>query len=184
MPSHQILRHATLHERELEGAIEVHSQQYRREVQTQSTLDSGIISTMKATTRSNKNWLWVLIALAAVSALAVGIFEYATHRGQTTTTAQSGIEGTVTYGPLCPLEPCSTKPTFDFDIVVLRQSGDEAGRTPVKPDGSYKLALSPGSYQIKTSRSFTSEMGGTPRTAQVAEGKFTRLDLSFDTGIR
>jgi len=52
------------------------------------------------------------------------------------------------------------------------------------PDGSYKLALPPGIYQVKVSRSFTSQADGPPPTVQVMKGTFTQLDLSYDTGIR
>ncbi len=96
----------------------------------------------------------------------------------------SDIEGTVSYGPLCPIEPCSVKPTYDFDIIALKEKGSEAARARPNEDGKYTLKLPPGRYEIKASRSFASELGSPPRMVQVEANKPTHLDLSFDTGIR
>lgn len=109
---------------------------------------------------------------------------YAGYRLTQSNTVSSGISGTVSYGPLCPTEPCSVKPTYDFDIIALKENGSEAARTHPNEDGTYELKLPPGRYEIKASRSFASELGSPPRLVQVESNRPTHLDLSFDTGIR
>lgn len=122
--------------------------------------------------------LWIL---GIIIAICLGYAGYKLLHGDP---ASSGISGTVSYGPLCPVEPCSVKPAYDFDIIALRENGSEAARTRPHEDGTYELRLPPGRYEIKASRSFASELGSSPRVVQVETNKSTHLDLSFDTGIR
>lgn len=126
--------------------------------------------------------LWVL---AIITAVCLGYAGYKLMQGNTAPSDHSsGIDGTVSYGPLCPTEPCSVKPTYDFDIIALNENGREAARTRPDKDGKYSLKLPPDRYEIKASRSFASELGSPPPIVQVEANKSTHLDLSFDTGIR
>jgi hypothetical protein len=124
----------------------------------------------------------LLLATIIFVLLTVGGYWLISHQNRITLT--SGIEGTVTYGPLCPVEPCSIKPTFNFDIIAMQQNGSEAGHVQPDANGYYKLTLPPGTYQVKSSRSFGSTLGSTSPQTQVLSDRFTHLDLSFDTGIR
>lgn len=125
------------------------------------------------------------IILGVIITVCIGYAGYRLMQGGDASSGYSpGIDGTVSYGPLCPVEPCSVKPTYDFDIIALKENGSEAARTRPNEDGKYTLRLPPGRYEIKASRSFASELGSPPRVVQVENNKPTHLDLSFDTGIR
>lgn len=126
-----------------------------------------------------KKWSLLLVVL---SFFVVGVYWFTAHRPQTA----SGIEGTITYGPLCPgsSDTCSIRLTYNFDIIALYQDGSEAGRTRPDAIGQYKLAIAPGTYGVKASRSFASTLGNPLSEATVTKGKFTHRNLSFDTGIR
>lgn len=127
----------------------------------------------------------ILWALGIIIAVCLGYAGYKLMQGKTASSSySSGINGTVSYGPLCPTEPCSVKPSYDFDIIALKENGSEAARTRPNEDGNFKLELPPGRYEIKASRSFASELGSPPRMVQVEANRPTHLDLSFDTGIR
>lgn len=127
----------------------------------------------------------ILWALGIIIAVYIGYAGYRLIQGDTTFSGySSSINGTVSYGPLCPIEPCSVKPTYDFDIIALKENGSEAARTRPHEDGKYALELPPGQYEIKAGRSFASELGSPPRVVRVETNKPTHLDLSFDTGIR
>jgi len=124
------------------------------------------------------------IALACLLVVTVGLAVYWRLPHHTpSTSAESGVQGVVTYGPLCPVEPCSAKPSYDFDIIAF-QNNKEIGKVRPDRNGHYELMLSPGTYELKASRSFASELGGPPRLVQIQEGKLTQADLSFDTGVR
>lgn len=95
----------------------------------------------------------------------------------------SGVEGIIIYEPPCPLEPCSTKPIYDFDIIALR-GGNEVGRARPDQNGHYRLILSSGQYQIELSRPPVSGAGNRSFAVQVKPGKFSHQDLILDTGLR
>ena len=105
------------------------------------------------------------ILVAAISALAWG----ACSGGSTTSPETVGhpllvagdagtIHGTVTIGPLCPVERIppdpACRPTPELystvQVVIRAASGDELGRVPLDATGSYSVALDPGTYLVDT----------------------------------
>ncbi|TMK36594.1 MAG: carboxypeptidase regulatory-like domain-containing protein [Actinobacteria bacterium] len=97
----------------------------------------------------------------------------------------SGIFGTVTAGPTCPVErvgsPCPPAPW-----VGTVRATDDAGHpteTTTDENGDYTLTLEPGSYEV------VAVTDGGPPTGQpvaidVQAGHPIRVDLTVDTGIR
>ncbi len=101
--------------------------------------------------------------------------------------ANSGIQGTVTVGPQCPVvqaeSPCPDTP-FDGKVQVS-QGGGVIAQVQVDAQGSYRIALVPGTYVVLP---LVGGNGGpptaTPHTVVVHDGAFTQADLTIDTGIR
>ena len=98
----------------------------------------------------------------------------------------AGIHGIVRLGPLCPVQsvasPCPDKPVEGW--IGVKDSSGRWSSYRTSGDGSFSIALHPGSYQV-TAR----EIGDNPRTSKplsvaVRPGSFTELDLQIDTGIR
>jgi hypothetical protein len=96
-----------------------------------------------------------------------------------------GIEGRVTIGPTCPVEqinsPC---PPGSWSGTVRATSSDGAtSDTITASDGSYHLALAPGSYTVVP----VVEGGGPPTAKPVSVTVGTtmqQLNLQLDSGIR
>jgi len=97
----------------------------------------------------------------------------------------SGIFGTVTAGPTCPVEradsPCPPAPW----VGIVRATDDAGHPTDTRTDesGTYTLRLEPGSYEV------VAVTDGGPPTSQpitidVQIGNPIRVDLTVDTGIR
>jgi hypothetical protein len=97
-------------------------------------------------------------------------------------TVKSGLYGKVTRGPIMPVciaeEPCSG-PASGAVIVFLR-SGHETARTRTAANGTYRLALTPGTYTVHVLRARPVD----PATTWVPRGHFRHVDFSIDTGIR
>jgi hypothetical protein len=97
-------------------------------------------------------------------------------------TVKSGLYGKVTRGPITPVcvaeVPCSG-PTAGATIVFSR-AGREVSRTRTASDGTYRMALVPGTYSVRVLRYRPAE----PATAWVPRGRFRHVDFSIDTGIR
>ena len=96
-----------------------------------------------------------------------------------------GIEGHVTIGPMCPVEregsPCP--PGTWSGIVRATASDGSVHDTRTGADGSYQLALPPGTYTVTP----VVEGAGLPTAKPVTVTVTTAmqpLDLQLDSGIR
>lgn len=99
--------------------------------------------------------------------------------------AATGLEGTVTRGPITPdcqvTVPCYAPFSAGFTVsqgqaVVGRFQSDSAGR--------YEILLPPGDYVVAPDSGAPVFPGGQSRAATAGPAGITQLDLQFDTGIR
>jgi hypothetical protein len=97
--------------------------------------------------------------------------------------ARSGLYGRATKGPLTPVcsvsVPCYGPAARALIGFVMR--GRPTRWTRADGDGDYRIALAPGRYTVKSKIGFGAVE---PATLRVKAGRFTRADLSLDTGIR
>jgi hypothetical protein len=100
----------------------------------------------------------------------------------------SGVEGTVTIGPMCPVvtedTPCPDEP-YEATIVVEDESGDEVTTARSGEDGRFRVSLAPGTYTLVPQ---SPDAGGPPfaeeQRVEVLEGAYTHVSVSYDSGIR
>jgi len=106
--------------------------------------------------------------------------------------AGSGLRGRITEGPTCPVERDPPEPGceprgFTAKVSIFRQSdGRLVKRLYTDAEGRFKVRLRPGRYAI-TARSATG--GLYPRCpsgvkSRVRSGRYTRVAIDCDTGIR
>jgi hypothetical protein len=97
------------------------------------------------------------------------------------TTTDSGIAGKVVLGPQCPVvsleSPCPDKP-FQADVQVVDGSGDVVATAHSGKDGRFTYTLKPLSPN-ENGFPFGKEV-----PVSVRPHDFTRVTVSFDTGIR
>jgi hypothetical protein len=103
----------------------------------------------------------------------------------------TGVRGTVTAGPTCPVVTDPPQPGCDERVVagaVLVFSdarGSEVARVTSNADGTFAVELAPGTYLL-TAQPVDGLMG-TPAPLQVeveAGQPMTEAQVSYDTGIR
>ncbi|TAL54510.1 MAG: hypothetical protein EPN86_03900 [Nanoarchaeota archaeon] len=106
------------------------------------------------------------------------------------------LTGKVTIGPLCPVEPCRISQGVmkqiytSRDVVVFNENKQIAARINLNPDGSYKLNLTKGKYEIVVANkgeiiTYDAKTGiGALTKVTVEKGKTATLNLNVDTGIR
>ena len=108
-------------------------------------------------------------------------------------TLPSGIlQGTVTIGPLCPVEnpkdpTCKPKPELytSHKLVILDKDGSVAKTVDIDGNGNYQTYLMPGSYLVDFSPHDIGRPGAfKPPTAIIESDKTTLLDIHIDTGLR
>jgi hypothetical protein len=105
--------------------------------------------------------------------------------------AESGVSGTVTAGPTCPVvtdppDPaCADRPVAGAVLVVTDLAGVEVGRMTSDGDGSFALSLAPGAYRIEP-QPVDGLMGtAAPVEFFVVFGEPpTEVAIGYDTGIR
>jgi len=98
---------------------------------------------------------------------------------------RSGIFGTVSAGPTCPVEmvgsPCP--PRIWTGNVEATDANGHVFRTATDDQGNYAITLAPGSYQVLAVTGDGPPFGE-PTPVVVSTAATQRVDLSVDTGIR
>jgi hypothetical protein len=119
----------------------------------------------------------ILVALLLASAACA----------RTPVASSSGVEGTVTIGPQCPVEradqPCPDKPFAAKLLIVRASDGKVVARTNSGADGRFRVAVAPGSYRIEDGDSQVMPFLK-PVDVVVQPGAFATVSVSFDSGIR
>ncbi|MDQ3089958.1 MAG: hypothetical protein M3Q24_02300 [bacterium] len=100
----------------------------------------------------------------------------------------SGIRGTVTIGPTCPVERnppdpnCADKP-YNPTLSVSSKATGIAKTFKVTSNGKFEIALVPGIYVIKnTGEAILPRMSDVE--VSVSNNTYTDVNIEFDSGIR
>ena len=123
-----------------------------------------------------------MLRIAAGAAAVLVLLPAATSGGAT----GSGLYGTVRRGPVKPV--CQAGVTCDAPVtktmLVFSKSGKEIARVRSTAQGTYRIALQPGYYDVRA----TVKIGVTklpkPHAIHVRRDHWDKIDLFFDTGIR
>jgi hypothetical protein len=115
----------------------------------------------------------------------------ATSRSTATTTTvtaitASGIKGSVTIGPTCPVmrveDPCPDKP-YQATLTILTQDQKQITQFQTDANGYFKVDLAPGNYILHPESPKVM-----PRAQDISftvtSGQFTEVDVTYDSGIR
>ena len=102
----------------------------------------------------------------------------------------TGIGGTATAGPVCPVEQnppdpsCAPRPVAGATIVIRDGSGAQVAVAISAQDGKYFAALRPGHYVVDPQPVEGLLGTAAKQPADVAAGEITDVALEYDTGIR
>jgi hypothetical protein len=124
----------------------------------------------------------LVLALLALAISACGA-------GGPTDLPNSGIRGLVTLGPTCPVQiegdpqPCST--TYAATLEIHEQASDKLITTVSSgADGRFEVRLAPGTYRIVPQVAEVLPIAEPVEGIVVAAGRFTEVQVDFDSGIR
>ena len=103
---------------------------------------------------------------------------------------RTGIGGTATAGPVCPVETvppdpgCAPRPVPAAVVVVRDGAGSEVARVVTDADGSFFVELPAGQYLVEPQP--VEGLLGTAgsQTVTVVDGSSAAIQLDYDTGIR
>jgi hypothetical protein len=127
--------------------------------------------------------IFFLGVLLTIYAIAAGV-------GDSLNTSESGIEGQVSIGPMCPVErldrPCPDKP-FAASIRIQNQD-DQDDHMTVRSgeDGRFRAKMAPGKYKLTplAPNPGAPPHAPGPQTVTVESGKFAHVTIEYDSGIR
>lgn len=104
----------------------------------------------------------------------------------TPTPTDSGVEGQVFIGPVCPVvqpgQDCADKP-YQANLVVNNSNGREIVKVQTDEQGQFKIPLEPGEY-ILHPESPNVMPSASDQNFSVEAGKFTQVNITYDSGIR
>jgi hypothetical protein len=124
----------------------------------------------------------VIITLAGAVALYAGMFQQGDVSGT--------LKGTVTIGPLCPVEPCSVPRDQVVaayaarPLLITTKEGTFVQSVTADPDTGYSVSLRPGTYVVDIAQQGIGRSPDLPKTVTIRAGETVRLDIDIDTGIR
>ncbi len=102
--------------------------------------------------------------------------------------AGTGLQGTVTIAPTCPVQRVGAPPCvapLAATVSVRNPAGQEVTRFRSAADGTFKVDLAPGTYTLV---GISTGPAGLPRpipvTVTVVDGQYAQVNLTFDSGIR
>lgn len=106
----------------------------------------------------------------------------------TPTPVDSGITGTVTVGPMCPVmiqgQDCPDQP-YQANITVKSLEGKNIVQFHTDEQGNFKVPLAPGDYILHPEPSQGKPLPfAADQQFTVKPGEFTRLTVTYDSGIR
>lgn len=105
---------------------------------------------------------------------------------QTPQPLDSGIEGKVMIGPMCPVMqedvPCPDQP-YQAMLTILSMSGEKITQFQTDENGHFRVELAAGDYVLHPE-----SPNGLPFAKDIPftvnEHKFTLLEINYDSGIR
>ena len=125
-----------------------------------------------------------LVGLLLVAAACTG--ETRPPRSETIGDVRGVLTGSVTIGPLCPVEPCADGgDVYAGRELVLQQPGGVLLLVPLRSDGTFETVISTGSYTVDLgSCDYLGCTDAFPVSVEIREGETATLHIEIDTGIR
>jgi hypothetical protein len=120
-------------------------------------------------------------AIAAALAVAVAVWA-----AQAPASLRSGVRGRVLFGPTCPVERVGQSCTRPYQAwLAIRREPRRSLVTRVlsSTDGYFSVGLAPGRYLLVPQAGHPFPIG-LPQTFTVAAGRYTRVTVHLDSGIR
>ncbi len=101
------------------------------------------------------------------------------------------LQGKVTIGPLCPVEPCRISPdqmekVYEMRKILIYDANRQSllEEVNISRNATYRIELNPGSYVVDINRIGIDRSAEVPGKINIEPGKTVVLDINIDTGIR
>ena len=102
---------------------------------------------------------------------------------------KTGIRGTATAGPVCPVERvppdagCAPRPVIGATVDVRDADGKQVAQAHTGSDGTFLVAVPPGTYTVSAEATTGIMHAPAAQSVTVTDG-VALVELRYDTGIR
>ena len=100
--------------------------------------------------------------------------------------AESGMEGQVLIGPMCPVvqvgQPCPDQ-LYQTTLTINGQDGKKITQAQTDQRGRFKISLKPGQYILHPESPNVMPFAA-EQSFSVVAGQFTQITVNYDSGIR
>jgi hypothetical protein len=131
---------------------------------------------------------WIASCVLIALTLALGAYAVIDRLVGASQVTDSGIQGTTWIGPVSPVQKegeSNEKAYPDATILVVDAAGKTVATIVSGKDGSFRAALEPGTYVLEPQSPDGAMLPrGIETTVVVAKGRFTEVDVHYDSGIR
>lgn len=118
--------------------------------------------------------------------LGVFIILLSTCSMKTPTPTDSGIEGHVLIGPMCPVvqvgQECPDQP-YQAVLTVTSPKGERIVQVQTDKNGMFRIPLAPGEYVLHPESPNVLPFAG-EQSIVIEAGTFTQVTVQYDSGIR
>jgi hypothetical protein len=118
--------------------------------------------------------------------IGVSIVLIATWSFRSPAPRDSGIEGQVLIGPMCPVvqqgEVCTDQP-YQATLTVKGPNGGTIAQIPTDAQGHFRFSLAPGQYLLHPESPNGFPVAG-DQWVVVGTAHYTQLSVHYDSGIR
>ena len=129
----------------------------------------------------------LVMALAGIITVLIACSSPGEPEPTATESGRALLRGSVSIGPLCPVEPCTStiNPYEGLELVVRAEPDRVARRIALEDDGSFEGVVSPGRYSVNIEPcEFLGCDFELPIDIELKSGDQKVLDINIDTGIR
>ncbi|HSM70995.1 MAG TPA: carboxypeptidase-like regulatory domain-containing protein [Anaerolineales bacterium] len=121
-----------------------------------------------------------------VKIFSILLFLLSACSGLETPPSDSGIEGQVFIGPMCPVvregEECPDKP-YQATLTITNPKGERIVQVQTDEEGRFRILLHAGEYVLHPESPSAYPFAG-EQTVIVQKGQFTQVIVNYDSGIR
>jgi len=130
----------------------------------------------------------ILSGLLIAVTIALSTYAVLDHLVGAVQATDSGVQGTAWVGPVSPVQKAgdASEQVYANAWILVKDAAGRTVATAVSDKaGLYRVALSPGNYTLSPQPPVGSALPrGADVVAEVVKGRFTRLDVHYDSGIR
>ena len=98
-------------------------------------------------------------------------------------TGAAGLQANISYKVRCDKQPCDKKPTYDFNVYLFADSGQQIAVIQPDKNGNVNAALAEGNYVLLIGKRFGKDKVFPQEFIMLKNGKKLELKLQYEEAL-